>query len=186
MGELRAKQVSDKQYKTWLAAEKTRATQQARQQPASDGVDLAQYSPAQRRWIRDNPEFMTDPKLRAKTYAGHQLAVAEGVDVDSPEYFEIIDQTVHGRRKAAAEKEDEEPPPRQRAPSTDVPVTRRTPASPTRQQPIKLTAEEREAADITLGDRPETGYADKNGQWVPSRYEVYAVRRGQLKAQGRG
>lgn len=185
MGELRAKQVSDKQYKTWLAAEKTRATQQARQQPASDGVDLAQYSPAQRRWIRDNPEFMTDPKLRAKTYAGHQLAVAEGVDVDSPEYFEIIDQTVHGR-KPAAEKEDEEPLPRQRTPSADVPVTRRTPASPTRQQPIKLTPDEMEAADITNSDIPVQGHKDASGNWVPGRYERYAIQRQKLKAQGRG
>lgn len=184
LGEIRAKQTSDKQYKAWLAQEKTRTAQPVQQQPASDGVDLAAYSPAQRKWIRANPEFMTDASLRAKTFAGHQLAVAEGITIDSPEYFEVIDQTVGKKR---AEPDDDEPPaPRPRAQSTDMPVTRRTPATPSRQQAIKLTADEMEAADITNSDIPVQGYKDNQGNWIPGRYERYAIQRAKLKAQGRG
>lgn len=182
MGELRAKQTADKQYKTWLAGEKNRAAQQVQRQPAAEGVDLTQYSPAQRKWIRENPEFMEDPSVRAKTYAGHQLAIADGVAVDSPEYFEIINEVVARRGRTPA-GEDEEPAPRQRQAAADMPVTRRSPATSTRQTPVRLTADQMEAADITNPDTPVQGHRDTTGSWVPGRYEKYYLQSQALKAR---
>lgn len=190
LAELRAKQAQDKQYATWLTGEKARAAEQAKQ-PAHEGVDLAQYSSAQRKWIKANPEFMDDPKVRAKTFAGHQLALAEGVEVDSPEYFEIIDETVSRGRKKVQEPDDEivvqQEPPRRRQPPQDMPVTRRTPESSNdRRREIKLSADEREAADISMPDVPIEGRMDKDGNWSPGRFERYAMQRAKLRAQGRG
>jgi hypothetical protein len=183
MAELRARQVADKQYKTWLAGEKAReAAQPAR--PVHEGVDLSQYSAPQRRWIRDNPEFMDDPKIRAKTFAGHQLAVAEGIEVDSPEYFEVINETVY--RGRGREEEPAANPPRRRQEPTDMPVTRRTPATTQRNAPVRLSADEMEAADITNPDIPVQGHKDTAGNWVPGRYETYYLQRQRLRAQGRG
>lgn len=179
MAELRARQVADKQYKTWLAGEKTRAAQVVQQQPAHEGVDLSAYSAAQRKWIRANPSFMEDAKVRAKTFAGHQLAVAEGVEVDSPEYFEIIDETVNrGRRRA---EEDEEVIPQRRQVASDMPVSRRTPQTSTRQTPVRLSADEMEAADITNPEIPVQGHKDAQGNWVAGRYERYAINREKLR-----
>lgn len=190
MAELRARQAQDKQYQTWLVGEKARAAEQAKQQPAREGVDLSQYSIEQRKWIKANPEFMEDPKIRAKTFAGHQLALAEGVEVDSPEYFEIIDETVQrGRKKVQEPEEDEvvQQEPRRRQPPQDMPVTRRTPeTSNDRRREIKLSADEREAADIAIPDRPVDGRHDKDGNWIPGRYEAYSIQRAKIRAQGRG
>jgi hypothetical protein len=187
MAELRAKQVQDRQYKTWLAGEKERATKT--QPERQDGVDLAQYSAAQRAWIRKNPEFMEDEKLRARTFAGHQLAVAEGVTVDSPEYFEIIDEMVaRGKPSRRQPVEDEDEPvqqPRRREPPNDMPVTRRMPQqAERRQREVKLSADEMEAADVTLPDIPVQGRHDKDGNWISGRYERYVIQRNKLRERG--
>jgi hypothetical protein len=185
MVELRAKQVADRQYKTWLTNERSRAVEA---KPVQEGVNLGDYSAAQRKWIRDNPEFMDDPKIRAKTFAGHQLAVADGIEVDSPEYFEVINETVHrGRRQEAGEDDAASQQPRRRQEPLDMPVTRRTPAA-TQQRAgaVKLSADEMEAADITNPDLPVQGRKDANGNWLPGRYETYALQRAKLRSQGRG
>jgi hypothetical protein len=191
MGELRARQAQDKQYQTWLTGEKARAAEQAKQQPAHEGVDLSQYSAAQRKWIKANPEFMDDAKIRAKTFAGHQLALAEGVEVDSKEYFDIIDETVNRGRRVVKPEDDEivvqREPPRRREPPQDMPVTRRTPETTNdRRKEIRLSADEREAADISMPDVPAEGRMDKDGNWSGGRYERYALQRQKLRAQGRG
>jgi hypothetical protein len=191
MGELRARQAQDKQYQTWLTGEKARAAEQAKQQPVHEGVDLAQYSPAQRKWIKANPEFMDDPKVRAKTYAGHQWAVAEEVEVDSKEYFEIIEDFVNRGRRVVKPEDDEivvqREPPRRREPPQDMPVTRRTPETTNdRRKEIRLSADEREASDISMPDVPIEGRMDKDGNWQPGRYERYGLQRAKLRAQGRG
>lgn len=188
-----ARSAQDEQYKVYLAGEKTRAEHSARQpQPqASDGgVDLSTFSSKQRAWIREHPEFMDDPATRARAAAGHNLAMAEGVAVDTPEYFDIITETVEaganrGRRRET-EDNDREPPMRRQA--TDMPVTRRTQStegSDTR-RPIRLSADQREAADVTIGtDVPVDGWRGQDGRWNPGRYERYATQLARLKAQGR-
>jgi hypothetical protein len=182
MADLRAKQQADRQYKSWLAGEKAR-TARAAVPPADDGIDLAQYSPAQRKWIKANPEFMDDPKIRARTFAGHQLAVADGIAVDSPEYFEVIDATVNPRRRGEREADDAGPGRQNR--DIDMPVTRRSAVTREGAKAVKLSADEMEAADITNSDTPVQGRKDSNGNWIPGRYERYAMQRERLRQQGR-
>ncbi len=187
MTELRAKQGQDKQYQAWLGAEKERLTRAPVQQ--EQGLNLANYTPGQRKWIKANPDFMTDIKLRQKTEAMHAMAMADGIEVDSDEYFEVINQALPKKKPAAQAEDDdvdEEPPPRRRAAqSTDMPVTRRTDASgqPARNRSVKLTPEQREVADFTMPDLPVQGYM-RDGNWVPSRYEKYLINDAKLKARG--
>lgn len=189
MFELKAKQQQDRQYKTWLDSEKNRAASAPPppQQPQQQGLDLANYTPGQRRWIRENPEFMTDVKLRQRTEAAHSLAVSEGCEVDSPEYFQVIDDVVHGERFRRDEPSRTREPPARRqreAPPAEIPVSRGTPARAERNREVKLTADEMEAADITNPDVPIQGHKDQQGNWVPGRYERYAINRAKMRARG--
>jgi hypothetical protein len=186
MAELRAKQVQDRAHKAWLASEKDRI----RAQPAqSEGVDLSLFTDEQRAWIRKNPEFMVNERMRARTMAGHQLAVADGIAVDSPEYFEVINEMVaRGRVARRQPVEDEDEPvqqPRRREPPNDMPVTRRMPQqAERRQREVKLSADEMEAADVTLPDIPVQGRHDKDGNLVSGRYERYVIQRNKLRERG--
>jgi hypothetical protein len=67
-----------------------------------------------------------------------------------------------------------------------MPVTRRAQTQPGRNISYRLTPAEREAADTSLPDVPIAGYTDQNGRKVLGRYERYALRRAQLREQGRG
>lgn len=190
MAELRAKQGQDKQYQSWLGAEKERLTKTPPVQQ-EQGLNLANYTPGQRKWIKANPDFMTDVRLRQKTEAMHSMAVADGIEIDSPEYFEVINQALGKKKPAPVVEEDPDeeeppPPPRKRAPATDMPVTRRTDASGQpagRNRAISLTADQREAADMTMPDLPVQGYM-KDGNWMPSRYEKYVINAAKIKARG--
>jgi hypothetical protein len=57
-------------------------------------------------WLRAHPECITDPKLNARMLAAHHSALAEGVTVDSDEYFEMIENGVKpGAKKAEPAKQ---------------------------------------------------------------------------------
>jgi hypothetical protein len=195
--ELRAKQQQDRQYKTWLEGEKERA-KAAPPPQQQQGVDLSQYSAKQRAWIRKNPEFMEDEKMRAKTFAGHQLAIADGIEVDSPEYFEVIDEVVQRGRRAKPSPEDEEPRavvirPR-REPPAEIPVSRApaqrdnirdsTKAISTDRILAQLPAGQREGADITMPDIPVDDSYNAQGVLVKGRYRRYSENLAKLKARG--
>lgn len=42
-------------------------------------------------WIRARPEYVRDPRLNAQLIAAHNLAVARGARLDSPEYFAQVE-----------------------------------------------------------------------------------------------
>lgn len=182
MARFEAKIADDERYKAFLATEKQRAEVAA---SAPQGLDLSAYSPAKRAWIREHPEFMEDVAFRGKTTAGHHLAIAEGHKEDSPEYFETIERLAMGKRPtppAHQEAEPEEEQPRQRTPA--MAVERRTPSASPRQDVVRLTAEQREAADTVLGDVPVDDYM-KDGVMQPGRYKLYHRQNQRLRQQGR-
>ncbi len=81
--------------------------QQPRQQPA-DPVEryLSQITISDKSaaWIRAHPEVVTDNKKNALMLAAHNMAVAEGIELESPEYFQRIEDGVSkgpAARKAA-------------------------------------------------------------------------------------
>jgi hypothetical protein len=59
---------------------------------------LAGYTEKTAAWLRSNPEYLTDPSKSAKARGAHFMAVSEGLDPDSPEYFEHCERTLGLRR----------------------------------------------------------------------------------------
>ncbi len=162
---------------------------QAPRQDAQPQIDLTRYSVPQRKWIREHPEYLEDEKLRTRLAGAHFLAVSEGCEIDSPEYFAVLENAYEkhfsGASSGAARQAQTEPPTaRQGAPA--MPVTRRAPdASPPARNVIRLTPDEREHADITMADVPEQDYRDEKGNLVPGRYRQYYENKQRLIRQGR-
>lgn len=128
--------------------------QPAAQQPAYQGdpVDAfaSQLTPRSAAWVREHPEFVRDAKLNRKMIAAHELAVADGIDPDTDEYFDYVEKTLGVNRQT----EEEAPRQRRAAPPT-APVSRQAmDNSGNRPNVIRLSAEQREMAEM-MGMTPE-------------------------------
>jgi hypothetical protein len=75
------------------------------QQPSGDPVErfTQGMSPKSAAWIRSHPDCVTDAKKHARMLAAHNLAMADDVAVDSPEYFERIEAGIMPAKKVEAE-----------------------------------------------------------------------------------
>jgi hypothetical protein len=58
----------------------------------------AQLSPRSANWVRANPQFATDPRLFQKMIAAHNLALADGLQPDTDDYFATVEETLRIRR----------------------------------------------------------------------------------------
>lgn len=178
--EIRARQVADRQYAEFLRAEKAK---QPEPQVEQTGADLASYSPAQQRWIQANPAYLTDRDFQARVIRGHHQAMADGIAIDSAEYFATVDRVANNRRQQRQPEPEADVAPE---PVPDMPVTRRSEGSqPRRPRDVKLTADQMEAADMSNPDIPVQGHYDQHNNWIPGRYERYVLNREALKRQGR-
>ncbi len=125
--------------------------QQQRQAPASDLERIAgQLSPASAAWIRAHPEVARD---FSKAERAHYKALGDGIEVDTPAYFEKI-ETELGMRKAPESRGQTET---SRAVSAQAPVTQSAPSLASGQpnrQVVTLTAAERDMArEMGMTDR---------------------------------
>lgn len=135
------------------------AMQNQQKQPAApqptyqgDPVDAfaSQLTPRSAAWVREHPEFVRDAKLNRKMIAAHELAVADGIDPDTDEYFDYVEKTLGVNRQT----EEEAPRQRRAAPPT-APVSRQAmDNSGNRPNVIRLSAEQREMAEM-MGMTPE-------------------------------
>lgn len=174
------------------------AAAEAAKTKAEDGADdtdpYAYYTPAAKAWLQARPAFLSDQKYHNKVMAAHYAAIAQDLEPDSKAYFDYIETSI-GERKAEKndagnghddtddlgdqrqdEDELEPPPPPRRQVSAAAPVNRRgAPDQPRRGQPVRLSPEEREAADISMAHIPDAA----------ERYSTYAKHKANLKAQGR-
>jgi hypothetical protein len=114
-----------------------------------------QLSPASRQWVDSHPDVIRDAGKFRKLGAAHQAAVdLEGLDADTPEYFDYINE-----RMGFAEPET--PPPQRRAAPASAPAappSRSAPSASTGRTPgstYTLSPREREAADIAGISYPE-------------------------------
>ena len=120
----------------------------------SDPVEAfaSQLSPRSAAWVRRNPKCVTDSRLNQKMIAAHNLAVADGYEADSDDYFRFVEQTIGIAKK-------EEPPPQKEESALSeaaAPAARRQspPSAPVSRggngsRPIvRLTSEEREMAQM--------------------------------------
>jgi hypothetical protein len=81
--------------------ETRRAEPQQQRQVAPDPIEefINRQSPLSRDWLKAHREFITDQRKNAKLVAAHNDAIAEGLVVESPEYFSHV-ETFVGLRQA--------------------------------------------------------------------------------------
>lgn len=104
-------------------------------------------------WVRAHPEYARNPTLYQKMIAAHNLAMADGLKADTDDYFNSIEETLKIRSRAPIQEESAlssaAAPSKQRAAPPAAPVSRSpTTNSGTRPNVIRLTAAEREMADM--------------------------------------
>jgi hypothetical protein len=88
-------------------ATKPAPRQEARQQPSADPIEqfTKGMSPKSAAWIRNHPDCVTDPKKHARMMAAHNLAIADDIAPDTPEYFERIEAGITPATKTQAQPE---------------------------------------------------------------------------------
>lgn len=128
-----------------------------RQAEVAKSDPLAQYSESAKSWIRKNPAFLSDKKTNARVMAAHNLAVADDVEVDSPDYFARLDEVIRPKVTVETKEDDnaEEPivttKPQQPKASSGAPVSRGGHQSGgSGGKRIQLTSEQAEAAVISF------------------------------------
>lgn len=115
-----------------------------------------------RKWVRDHPEYARDPRLTRKMIAAHELAVADGITPDTPQYFEAIEQTLRITPKAEPVEQPDassvaaKVSQRRDAAPAAAPVSRGTP----RNNVVRLSVEEREMAEM-MGMTPQQYASNK-------------------------
>jgi hypothetical protein len=63
---------------------------------ADDPVEriAQQLTPQSAAWVRSHPEYARDPAKYRKMVAAHEMAMADGFSVDTPEYFASVEDTL--------------------------------------------------------------------------------------------
>ena len=146
------------------AMESTPKQSSVAQPRATDPVEAlaSQLSPRSAAWVRRNPQCVTDPRLYQKMVAAHNLAVADGYEADSDDYFSFVEDTLKLNRNDAAQNTNSAlsaaaAPTQRRSAPPAAPVSRSGTASGVRPNVVRLTAEEREMAKMM--DMTEAQYA---------------------------
>jgi hypothetical protein len=134
---------------------------QAPQPYIADPVEAlaSQLSPRSAEWIRSHPEYATDGRLYQKMLAAHNLAMADGLQIDSDDYFYEIESTL--RIDRSERRRDYDDPTKQAAQVTQrrtappaAPVSRSGSNPGTRPNRVTLTKAEVEMAQM-MGMTPE-------------------------------
>lgn len=151
MNDLAVKAATIEQGREAMEAQKKQPVQQ--QPYTADPVEAfaSQLTPRSASWVREHPEFVRDQKLNRKMIAAHELAVADGIDPDTDEYFDYVEKTLGVNRQV----EEEAPRAQRRAAPPTAPVSRSAmDNSGNRPNVIRLSAEQREMAEM-MGMTPE-------------------------------
>lgn len=158
-----------------IEAGKQAIKERPRQEPrALDPVEAfaSQLSPRSAAWVRAHPEYATNDRLKQKMIAAHTMALADGIQVDTSDYFEAVEDALKiapQRRNAQSftEVPEEEgalsaasaPTQRRQSPAA-APVSRDVTPSGERTKSVRLSAAEMEIArmsDLT----PQQYHANK-------------------------
>ena len=132
---------------------KPKAQPEAYRAPQDPVETLAsQLSPRSAAWVRRNPQYANDQRLFQKMIAAHNLAVADGLEPDTDEYFASVEDTLKVPARVTVDvdtpmTEAAKPTQRRSAPPA-APVTRSGNGAGTRPNVVRLTAEEREMAQM--------------------------------------
>ena len=135
--------------------------------PKADPVEAlaSQLTPRSAQWVRAHPQCATDPRLTQKMIAAHNIAVADGFQPDTDDYFSSIEDTMKLTPKHEAEI-DEDPTAQaakvvqRRSSPPAAPVTRSGSAPGSNPRIVRLSAAEVEAAEAS-GLTPQEYYKNK-------------------------
>lgn len=143
-------------YKAWVENQKA----QVKAQPVQQQQPV--YTARTQAWIDAHPEYNTDQRFRLKCQAADADALAEGIQRDTPEYFEHVEKFLGLKKEVAREEVEEEilieptPAPQRKVTtvSTAAPVSRSsmsiTGERPSTRNNFKLTSDEAEIARISF------------------------------------
>ena len=121
------------------------------QQAPSDPVEAlaSQLSPRSADWVRRNPQCVTDPRMYQKMVAAHNLAMADGFQPDTDDYFNFVEDTLRISKRVAVDTEDPmagaAKVTQRRAPPA-APVSRSGTGTGSRPNVVRLTRAEAETA----------------------------------------
>jgi len=114
--------------------------------------DLAsQLSPRSADWVRRNPQCVTDPRMYQKMVAAHNIAVADGYQPDTDDYFGQIEDTLKISKRVNTDYDDDptsgaaKVTQRRSAPPA-APVSRGGGGTGSRPNEVRLTRDEIETA----------------------------------------
>lgn len=132
-------------------------------------ANLQQLGQSQRDFVKRHldangrPRFYTDKSFNQRVISIHHVALADGLDEGSPEYYEFIEGRLAGGPRRTADVRDDEPGgeldytvknPQPRGSMASAPTTRAIPggADPAQSRNVvaRLTKEQREAADDAM------------------------------------
>lgn len=139
-----------------------RRREQPAPQPPGDIVEnfASQLSQRSADWIRAHPDYVRNPQLNARMIKAHDFIVADGVPPDTDEYFSRIETMLRIKAPPVAAQSEEAmemgAQMTQRRTDTSPPAApvSRAPAPGARQQVVRLSAAEREIAEMS-GMKPE-------------------------------
>jgi len=151
---------------------------------AADPVEAlaSQLSAASAAWVRKHPECVTDQRMFQKMVAAHNLAVADGIGADTPEYFDFVETTLKLKPVRAAEtpRAPDPTPQEEESPmsSAAAPAQRRSapPAAPVSRQNVPG-----QKPNVMRLTQAEANMAADMGMTV----KEYAANKAKLIAEGR-
>jgi len=101
-------------------------------------------SPRSADWVRKNPQCVTDPRMYQKMIAAHNMALADGYQADTDDYFGYVEDMLKIGRKPE-EKEAPAATQRRSAPPA-APVTRSAGSNSPKDEVVRLSKDERDMA----------------------------------------
>jgi hypothetical protein len=118
----------------------------------NDPVEIlaSQLTPRSASWVREHPEYARNSALYRKMIAAHNLAVADGIQADTDDYFSTIEGILKIRKPEMVEIEspmsEASAPAQRRTAPPAAPVSRSAPGAA--RNTVRLSAEEREIASM--------------------------------------
>lgn len=131
--------------------------QQQPEMPADPVEAVAsQLSPRSAAWVRAHPECVRDKRLYMKMVGAHNIAVADGFQADTDEYFAEIERQMGYRKPQTAVQQDDEEEPTsmaakpmaRKAPPPAAPSSRAASNGSGGKNAVTLNKEQREMAAI--------------------------------------
>ena len=118
-----------------------------------DQLDSTDLPYRAKTWLRDHPEYLSNPRKNAKIQDLHYVVIDEGHEPYSQGYFESMETHLGMRQKEQIvneDNDDDDPPQRTRPAMVSAPVSREAPSNGSGDRPgrITLTVAQKEAAKI--------------------------------------